>query len=160
MKILLRLLFMEENKKGQIVEGLLWIVRILFIIIPLVLGVVLLISRFVTSVDVTPLESFILLERFSNCFLENNVLNIKDFTSTNLENCYSFNEEGAVKVTLGFLYKELEISTSEFSYLNPFCNLKGKNIPFCREYRKYVLVKDKGEFFPGTLKIKIILKKE
>ncbi|MBU2497117.1 MAG: hypothetical protein KJ767_03605 [Nanoarchaeota archaeon] len=148
---------MNMNKKAQITEGWMWLIRILFLIMPLSLAIAFFMSSFVSSVDVTPIEATILAERVDTCFVNNGILDMNDFNTATLKNCYN-SEDVNAKLELSF--KEvIPIKTDNFDVYWPLCNLKGKDVPYCNEFREYVLVKDGDEYYPGSLDIKITLRK-
>lgn len=145
------------NKKAQIAEGWLWIIRLLFLIMPLALAIAFFVSVFVPNINVVSTEAFILAERADSCFFSNGILDIEEFE--NADKCYFFGDEdlqGAIKLTLTFSDQIKEISTGKVDFFE-ICGLGG-NAPYCKEFRKYVLVKS-DKFYPGSLDIKIALKK-
>ena len=149
------------NKKAQVPEGMLWIARILFIVVPLIFAIMFFTKGFAVKIDVTPVEAFILSERIHSCFSdEQGVINLKRFNSEGLEKCYDFKEDGGIKVDLTFSEKEFVEEAGQFKFLEPLCELKGKATPYCKEFRKYVLVQEAGELFPASLSMRIILKSE
>ena len=145
-----------ENKKAQITEGWMWLIRILFLIMPLSLAIAFFMSSFVVSMDVTPIESAILLERIDTCFLNDGILYIKDFSRTTLENCFN-SDDANVKLELDFI-ENMPVKTDDFDVYWPLCNLKDSGI-YCSEFKEYVLVKKGDEYHPGSLDIQITLKK-
>lgn len=146
------------NKKAQVPEGMLWIIRILFIIIPLVIAISFFLKAAVVNLDVNAIEAVILTERIQNCFSDElGVINAERFNSDELRKCYAFGEEGAIKADLFFGTEQLEAETDKFSFLNPLCDIPKGNIPYCNTFRKYALVEKEDELYPGSLDVKILL---
>ena len=147
------------SKKAQVPEGMLWIARILFIVVPLIFAIMFFTKGFAVKIDVTPVEAFILSERIHSCFSdEQGVINLKRFNSEGLEmGCDPIVLTG---LDLSFSGKESVEEAGQFRFLEPLCELKGRATPYCKEFRKYVLVQEAGELFPASLSMKIILKSE
>ncbi|OYT41286.1 hypothetical protein B6U80_01660 [Candidatus Pacearchaeota archaeon ex4484_26] len=149
---------LNKNKKAQIAEGLLWIARIFFLIVPLILAIAFFVNNFVMHYDVTKTEAFILSERADTCFSqESGVIDLNKFNSDELEKCYSFKpDEAAIKLTLTFSDQSKSEAVGKTD-LFPLCGIKQGHVPYCNDFRKYILVKSGNEFYPGALDINIAL---
>ncbi|HIH17477.1 MAG TPA: hypothetical protein HA282_05610 [Nanoarchaeota archaeon] len=149
-----------NDKKGDVAEGMLWIPRLLFLLLPLALAVSFFIAILVSAIDVTPIEAAIFSQRAGTCFYEDvGVIDFAKIDSKELEKCLSSDAVGA-KLNLTVLDASIVAKTDEFDYLEPLCVFnEEKNAPYCSKSRKYVAVNLEGTVHPGTLDIEILVKK-
>lgn len=148
------------NKKGQAGEAVLWIVRIVFLVLPLMGIIAAFIIKFMLALNVVPIEFAILSERAPSCFYPDGVFDLENFGSEELESCFYFADEGAVKIRLNFAGKSMEEETSDFDYLHEISFISGGNVPYKSEFREYILVKDGEELHPGYLDMTLLLKRK
>ena len=153
------------GKRAQVPEGMLWILRLLFIVLPIVLAVAFFVHSFILNLDVKPIEAAILSQRAENCFGgkngDGNTVALSEFTQEALGKCYDMKKSGAVEVSIWYSDKRRDVSTEEFSLLDPLCVFKNEGTaPYCKEFRKNVLVQDSGKTYAGGMQIKVILKQK
>ncbi len=149
------------GKKAQVPEGMLWIVRLLFIVLPLTIAVAFFVKAFILNLDVMPIEAAILSQRAESCFGDGNVIALSGFTQETLGKCYELKNSGAVEVSVWYSDKRSDLSTEKFSLLEPLCAFKNEgSAPYCKEFRKNVIIQDSGKTFAGGMQVKIILKKK
>ncbi len=129
------------------------------LLIAIALTVILILSQKL-KVDASPLEAFILADRAVNCVSDEDVVRLTKFNVDSLEQCYNFNENGGIKLSLSYKDKIEEISTKDYDYFFTLCEIedqvKVEHAPFCHLSRKFVLL-DGAE--PASLEISIVLAK-
>ena len=141
------------NKNGVTGEGIMWFWRFSLLIITLI------VVSFVAnsfSIDVRPVEAQVLAHRAPNCFTDTEIIPLSELTQDNLEDCYNFGTSGMIiKVFYGDLEKE--ISSAQGFYLEPICDRKESQLPYCLHSKRNVLIEEGGTIFPAYMEITTML---
>jgi len=156
------------NKKASFIltgELMLWIPRLFLLIISL-FAVTWILGTYVSrSPNTSDIEFYILSNRLfysKNCFSYGgkSIIDVSRFNQDILENCINFGENIALKLTLDYDGKKIELINNEDLFKRGFYAKDIKSKYDYKPEKGYTLIFDENKFYPGWLNIEAVFKNE
>jgi len=156
-----------NKKAGFILTGelILWIPRTLLLIISF-LAVIWILGAYANrSLDTSDVEFYILNNRLfysKNCFSYDgkSIIDVERFNQDVLENCVDLGNHIGLKLTLNYNEKKIELVNNEDLFKRGFYVKDIKSKYDYKPEKRYVLIFDKDNFYPGSLEVGAVFKNE